>query len=268
MRSFFVHDGSDEADRALAAWVRMTPDQAGPIVATHRLSAEIGFLVRLAAIGGVVMLGFFLAVAFVAAFLAGAETVLFLAALVAVLTLVVLVVAGLFVALIAVGAARVSVSVARHALILKVGSRLRVIPYATMDPGRMRWITSPWGGRHFATLGHRRAFVGGDGLLICGTDEDERGLGFVLEAVFDPFVTAKPVSTPYVWWYLGPRDPRAFLSDMERAMVADGYPVQGLAEWVSAHRMTIPCRRTGQGFGHRLIHEGVSWPPRAPGVRG
>lgn len=140
--------------------------------------------------------------------------------------------------------------VCEHGLVL--GFRKRsdyVIPWATVDPGRIRV------GKRMGLLGRRpelpqtspRYRVGVfalDGVVVNGLDSAVRSSWSAL----DP----DPVRTPFAWWLLATRRAPDLLAAIERAMVADGYPAGGLAAraraqaftvgWTPAARSPIPPR--------------------------
>lgn len=218
------------------------------------------FCVLPTALGGVVV-GLIVAVAVTGSSGAGAGVLAGAAVLAVVLSCGVLVL-GIYLLVVTASVGPARLAIRAHGV--SVGSTSpRPIPFATMDPGRMQWITSPWGGRHVVTLGRRRVGVGRDGILLNGTDgpagvEDPESLG----TIYDASPTAQQVATPFVWWYLVPEDPRGFLRDLEAAMVADGYPVRGLAGHVSARRGAVPFRRSrGERFPRRVPGDRLWWRP-------
>lgn len=253
-QGFVELDGSPAAARRLEGWLDAGPSQMGPVVAVHRVPAAsrpVGLL--LAGVGcltAVLLLG-----AVAGLLLAGAAPfvvvgVLVLAGMVGLALAGVVVLAGRR------GPGR-EVAVHAHGLVL--GGR--AIPWATMDPGRFVWATEPRAARQVVTLNRRRALAGGEVLLLNGTDgrtgvDDWEGLG----TVYDPLPRAPRLDSPFVWWCLGPRDVGALVRDVESAMVADGYPVRGLAGRLRAHRRPAEPGSGDEVFPRRAPQDPVLWP--------
>lgn len=268
-RWFVEHDGSPQAAVDLEAWLRLTPANMGPRQAAHRVGVDWRAVRRFSALvlllpalligmvaGGIVGL----AVAGDHGMVSGGMA----AAAMGVMVLMIgFLGAGATAAAAAATARSTRVDVHAHGLVVGTGAG-RAIPFATMDPGRIVWITSPWAGRQIVTLGRRRLGVGENGLLISGTDgpsgvEDPQRLG----TIYDPSPRAPKIATPFVWWYLGPEDPAAFLHDLEAALLIDGYPAHGLAARVRANPQSVPLRRTpSEMFPRRVPGQPVLWRPQ------
>lgn len=133
--------------------------------------------------------------------------------------------------------------VCEHGLV--VGWRDRyVIPWSTVDPGRMRLLrranllprygesTGPRV-RTGTTLGHA--------LVVNGLDSTPEGHKRV---AFNATLVAEgrggdPGLTCFHRWYLSGRHARRLLASIEEAMVADGYPVEGMTAAVSGRELTL-----------------------------
>lgn len=133
--------------------------------------------------------------------------------------------------------------VCEHGLVL--GFRRRsdyVVPWETLDPGRVR-VCKRMGlpGRRpelpQTSSRYRVGVFGLDGLVINGLDTAITSSW----TAFDP----SRVFTPFNWWLLGTRRAAALALDIERAMVADGYPAQGLAERARTQAAVVPWNSTG-----------------------
>ena len=125
-----------------------------------------------------------------------------------------------------------------HGLVL--GFRRRstyVVPWETLDPGRVRIS------RRMGLLGRRpelpqtspRYRVGLfslDGLVVNGLDT----------AITSSWNQLDPrrVFSPFAWWLLATRRADDLVSQIEAAMVADGYPAEGLAARARTQAFTVP----------------------------
>lgn len=229
----FVSLRTPAGQTELTRWLAAAPQDLGEVVARHRIpAASRALLVLLGAAALVLVLVLGAAgVAVVAGPLPAAALVCPLAGLLAMSALVVPV-------LLSQREGR-GIEVRRHGLV--VGSR--PVPFATMDPGRFVWADSHRAGRAVVTLPRRRRTAGGDALILSGTDGPDAIHDWQAPWVggkYDPLPRAPRLDTPFVWWVLGPGDVGALVADLERAMVADGYPVQGLAAWLARHRRHVP----------------------------
>ena len=251
LRRFVGLDGTPQASAALDASLRTTPEQLGPVRARHTVPAASRPVAALLAVVGVVVV---LAVA-------TATVLVVLGALPVAAVLCPLAIGVAVAVLVGVGLAAThdsrGIEVRAHGLV--VGSR--PVPFATMDPGRMVWATSARAARSVVTLARCRRVAGGECLLLNGTDgpdavDDWRGLG----GRYDPLPRAPRLDTPFVWWALGPRDVGAFVRDLEAAMVADGYPVHGLADHLARHRTDVPAGR--EALPRRAPHDPPLWRAR------
>lgn len=226
MADFVAPDGSPEGDAELERWVDFHDRQLGEQRALHRVPSPGRPLVLLAAVGLMVLLLVTVMLAALGVLSTGVVVVIG-----AVAMLPVLVLAGVGLR----SSARRDISVHRHGLLVSG----RAVPFATMDPGRMYWATDLDAVRRVVTLNRRRVAVRGDVLLLNATDgssgeEDWRELEKPAERDVSP--AADRMDTPFVWWCLGPRDVGAFVTDLEAALVDDGYPAQGLARRLAASR--------------------------------
>lgn len=242
-RAFLELDGSPEREAELERWRSATVADLGPARSTYRLEAVHPAIAALVVGVGLLLLvpGLVLSVAAIAGALP--LTGLVVGALLVLLVLAVE--AG--VALVArTQAWRRDITVHQHGLL--VGGR--VVPFATMDPGRMYWADGTDVVGRVVTASRRRLVVRGDVLLLCGTDGwtgDEDGRGG--PTLYDHSPDVPWVPTPFVWWCLGPRDVAGLVRDLERALLADGYPVAGLADRLAVGRGMPPGR--GEAFPRR-----------------
>lgn len=268
-RNFFEHDGSPAAQAALTPWLHFTGQHLGPVRAEHRVGTDMVFNARVSALcTGIAFL--LLSPPGVIALGQASGWGQDMGALVVVsgLMLLTFLLMGLFcmgvyLAVIRMSASDLRIRVHAHGLFVHSATHWRAVPFATMDPGRLTWVTSPWSGRHVDTLRHRRLQIGRDGLLLSGTDgpvlDDPTRVG----TLTDPTPHGPQVHTPFVWWDLGPKDPQQFLRDLEAAMVEDGYPAHGLAQWVHTHRVHLPYRRTTTDrLPPRMPGDPLRWQPR------
>lgn len=249
-RRFFVHDGSPRAESELAHWLSLHPADLGPVVASHRVPAASRPVAVLLVTGGLVLV--MTALSALVAVVLGALPV-------AALLCPVAMVAALSVLVIPVLVSQrdsSGIEVRRHGLV--VGSR--PVPFATMDPGRFVWATRARAARSVVTLLRRRRVAGGDCLLLNGTDGPDAVNDWQASWVggkYDPLPHAPRLDTPFVWWALGPRDVGTFIRDLEAAMVADGYPVRGLAAHLERYRADVPAGR--EAFPRRAALDPVLW---------
>ena len=232
MRHFVsLRDPAGEAE--LRHWLAARPDDLGRVLARHKVPAAsrpITLLLALAAAGLAVLL-----VATIVAVAAGwIPAAALICPVIGVLGVLVLVVP-----LFLVQHDSRDIEVREHGLV--VGSR--PVPFATMDPGRFVWATRASASRAVVTLLRRRRVAGGDCLILSGTDGPDAVNDWQASWVggkYDPLPHAPRLDTPFVWWVLGPKDVGAFVHDLESAMVADGFAVQGLAGWLGSHRVDVP----------------------------
>lgn len=127
--------------------------------------------------------------------------------------------------------------VCEHGLVVGFRKRSRyVIPWSTIDPGRVR-IGHNMGllGRHPAlpqtSPRYRVGVFSLHGLILNGLDA----------AITSPWnaLDPSPVHTPFNWWLLATRRADRLAADIEKAMVADGYPAQGLAQRARAQTLRV-----------------------------
>lgn len=118
-----------------------------------------------------------------------------------------------------VGGSLDKILVCRHGLRLGFRSTI-VVPYASIDPGRVYAIRGLFAARHVpAAVTSTRATAG----RVIALNGASAG-GFSL-------APSGPVPAgPFGWYLLGVRRQPAFLADLESAMVADGQPARGLAD--------------------------------------
>lgn len=122
------------------------------------------------------------------------------------------------------------VRVAEHALL--VGPRRRVIPFATIDPGRVAVSTRVrYLGRHFHSADTRILQSQGPTAVINGLNPNPARPG--------PHQPPSSVPSPFCEWGLS-GDPREVLHALETAMIRDGFPAQGLADRARATIVTPP----------------------------
>lgn len=247
MRHFVsLRDPAGEAE--LRQWLAAGPEHLGPVVSRHTVPTASTPLIAVVVVTGLFVVALLVAgLVGVAAWGLPVAVVIFGAACGVLPALVV-------VPLVLMSAGSRTIEVRRHGLVVAS----RPVPFATMDPGRMVWATSASAARAVVTLNRRRRVAGGDCLLLSGTDgadavDDWQGLG----TKYDPLATAPRLDTPFVWWVLGPKDVGALVRDLETAMVADGYPVHGLAARLGSHRVDVPSGR--EAFPRRAPHDPVLW---------
>lgn len=118
--------------------------------------------------------------------------------------------------------------IAEHALLL--GPRRRVIPYASIDPGRVAIATrTRYLGRHIHSGGTRVLQSQGAVAVINGLNPDP--------SASSPHAPPSTVPSPFCEWGLS-GEPLAVLSVLEAAMVVDGWPAHGMTERAQAHTFT------------------------------
>lgn len=120
--------------------------------------------------------------------------------------------------------------VAEHALLL--GPRRRVIPFATIDPGRAAVSTRVrYLGRHVHSRGTRILQSQGPAAVINGLNPSPSQPG--------PHQPPSSVASPFCEWGLS-GDPEQVLAALESAMVAAGFAAHGLAARARAKTFTPP----------------------------
>lgn len=126
--------------------------------------------------------------------------------------------------------------VAERALI--VGSRRQVIPFATIDPGRVAIATRVrYLGRHVHSGGTRILQSQGATAVVNGLNPDP--------GAKSPHLPPSSVPSPFCEWGLA-GDPVEVLTALERAMVAAGFPAHGMAERARARTFTPPKEHPAQ----------------------
>lgn len=125
--------------------------------------------------------------------------------------------------------------VRQHGLVLGWGRRRRVVPWATVDPGRVHCVDNlNLAGRYFglgATHRARGFALHTPGVIVNGWSGQER-------RAWEGAVGAVQGS-PFAPWFIATRQPEAFVQALEAAMVADGYPAQGLAAGAISRRVRL-----------------------------
>lgn len=126
--------------------------------------------------------------------------------------------------------------IAERALIL--GSRQRVIPFATIDPGRVAIATRVRGlGRHFHSGGTRILQSQGATAVVNGLNPDP--------GATSPHLPPSSVPSPFCEWGLA-GDPVEVLGALEVAMAHAGFPARGMAERARARTFTPPSQHPAQ----------------------
>lgn len=133
--------------------------------------------------------------------------------------------------------------VCQHGLIVGFKKKSEyVIPWASIDPGRVRVVKRigllrRLPGMRWRSPHYRASLVSLGGIVLNG---------FAKEVPVPSWKITEPnpVSTPFGWWLLATRRPDALLRAMEEAMVADGYPAEGLAARARAQAFTVTWKPT------------------------
>lgn len=136
------------------------------------------------------------------------------------------------------GARRYRYDVHAHGMVLRgLRGGYDVIPWASVDPGRVFIARSVRAMTRMPIALHRQRAVFPPGLVLCGWTTRPTGTHEAIEA-FSSGYRYQPMAgeTPFGWWQLGVADPAALLAAIEYAMVADGYPAAGLAPFALSGR--------------------------------
>lgn len=133
--------------------------------------------------------------------------------------------------------------VCRHGLVLGVRGRYAV-PWSTIDPGRVRLLRrANLVTRHGIAPGPmlRPGETLGHALLVNGLDDTESGHGRIAfnEELHAEGGGADEHLTCFGRWFLAGRHAPELVRAMEEAMVADGYPAQGMADAVIARPLVL-----------------------------
>lgn len=120
--------------------------------------------------------------------------------------------------------------VAEHALVL--GSAKKVVPYATIDPGRVAVSSAVSGlGRHFHSGGVRILQSRGSVAVINGLNPDP--------SATSPHLPPSSVPSPFCEWGLS-GEPAEVLAALEQAMRDAGYPATGMTELARSRTFAPP----------------------------
>lgn len=144
------------------------------------------------------------------------------------------------VAVVALIARRYRHEVRRHGLVLRsLVGRAEVVPWATVDPGRMFIGDSIRAATRMPLALHRQRAVFPPAVMVNGWTNRPRGSFEAFERFSGDYrYQPMPIDSPFGWWQLGVTDVRSFLTVVESAMVADGYPATGLTRFVLSRRFT------------------------------
>jgi hypothetical protein len=157
--------------------------------------------------------------------------------------------------------------VCEHGLVVGMRTKSRfVIPWSTIDPGRVRVVRRSnllgrLPGRTSSSPHFRHGAASGTALALNGLDSAVGGWANI-PGIVEVTDAVRPGSrarrTPFVWWYLGGRHPERLAQAIEDAMVADGYPAQGLAERAVTQACTLRYEPRGwEPFPPRLATDPV-----------
>jgi hypothetical protein len=134
--------------------------------------------------------------------------------------------------------------VCEHGLVVGFKKESRyVIPWATVDPGRVRIA------KRMGLLGRRPDVPQGSPRYRVGAFSLHgvvlNGLDTTLGSRWDTVMGPNPVHSPFGWWLLATRRAPELVAAIEAAMVADGYPAQGLAARAQAQEFTVTWKPAG-----------------------
>jgi hypothetical protein len=125
-----------------------------------------------------------------------------------------------------------------------------VVPWSTIDPGRVRVLRRPLliGRRDempSSSPHYRVGWLSTQAVVVNGLDTAIDGWTRVpglLGVTDEAQLGGRARITPFVWWLLGTQRPRQLLEAMEAAMIADGYPAQGMADRAVRQTVTATWR--------------------------
>lgn len=230
-RTPYRWSGGTPADHeALARFASATPEQMGPALARFRGGITAGASLR------VVLLGLTAGVVLGALVLLLAPGEALVPAVAAFVLAVVVAVVAAVAALLA--ARRYRYDVHAHGLVLRgLRGGYDVIPWATLDPGRVFIARSVRAMTRMPVALHRQRAAFPPGLVLNGWTNRPTGTHEVVEAVsgghrYQPMAS----DTPFGWWQLGVAHPAALLGAIEQAMLADGYAAAGLTPFALSRR--------------------------------
>ena len=138
--------------------------------------------------------------------------------------------------------------VCEHGMVVGFRTRSRyVIPWSSVDPGRVRIVRrSNFVGRlpgmPPSSPHYRVGMVSGTAVALNGLDSAIEGwvrIPGMLEVSDARTPGGRGRRTPFVWWLLGTRRPERLVRAIEEAMVADGYPADGLAARATRQAVTL-----------------------------
>lgn len=227
-RAFYEYRPTDDSAAVLWRLLSLTPEDMGPCRARFRGRLPVGMAVGVTAVMGAVFTLIGVLIRAVGATWGEVGVVVLIGLGIGLLT------AGML----ALGARSSVAAVHCHGVVVSLPpSRGRVIPFASIDPGRVFVTRGEFLGRSLTTVMHRSRYVAGPVVVLNGLDRDNSGVG-VAENLFAARRPDEPVGGPFGWWVLSAPDPAALLQCLEAAMVADGYPAAGLAPFVLSRRFT------------------------------
>lgn len=142
------------------------------------------------------------------------------------LFLVAAAVGGVIIGAIVSAARRRRYDIHQHGLVLRGrrGEQVAVIPWTTVDPGRVLLSTPSRRVRAWTPLGLLDWATRPTIVLINGWVRSPNDLGQGRRHRYD----TGTYDYPFGWWQLGVTDPVHLLTAIESAMVADGHPARGL----------------------------------------
>lgn len=257
-RAPYAWAGGTAQDHAVLAWFSAAgPAQMGPRRAAFRSGLTAAIWAKGVALG----LGAGLVVALLVLLAApdGGAGAAFLG-LVAVVLLVIAILVVLSVV-----ARRYRHDVHAHGLVLSgPGGGVEVLPWATVDPGRVLVGASTRSMTRMPVALHRQRAVFAPAVVLNGWTNRPTGSHQAFEAFSSGYRSQPQASdSPFGWWQLGVTDPAAFLQAVEAAMVADGYPAAGLTPFALSRKVTARDLRRDPGLQReRLLTDPVIGLPR------
>lgn len=255
-----VARGTPQDHEALRWFSLARPDQMGAQVAVFRNRISGATWAKGTALGGCIGVAMAILVVLIAppeSSSAGPFVAFFLC---------VLLVDGILLALVLV-ARSYRHAVHEHGLVLtSPGSRTpEVVPWATLDPGRVFIPDSIRAHIRMPLASHRQRALFPPGLVINGWTNRPRGGPEIFEEFSSNYrYQPMPITSPFGWWQLSTGgDPRGMLETIESAMVADGYSASGLTDFALSRRVNARDMRTDPSLqAERALEDGVLGVPR------
>lgn len=237
-RFFEWHGGTDADHAVLASWSAATAEDMGPLLVRFRG----GVHARLWTKGALLALDLGLALGLLRAFVGPQEDLTrdVLAILVGVVALV-----GAALLLLLLAARRRRYDVHRGGIVLRAaaGAPATVVPWASVDPGRI-FITPSTATATGRVASRVQRAVRPPAAVVNGSVRGSGGPNDTGAA--NAVLRHRPVSGdgPFGWWQIGVADPVAVLLAIESAMVGEGYPAAGTASCALFRETTL--RGTGR----------------------